>query len=664
MSTNKPLLNKTIFKKGHGCANKLYFLGRPEFPSNHQENEILKALGDGGFQVGELAKVYHEGGIEVKTYEIEKALEDTKKLMMMDHVTIFEGAFSFGPFFVRIDILEKNGNSVKVTEVKSKTFDSERVREFGFFDKRRKNLISEWEQYLIDVAFQKYVFSKAYPNLTVSSDFMLVDKTKKATVDGLNQKFLILPNSDPWKRIKVARDVNKNTVGVQLLEKICIDEEVQFLFDKSYDGKSFSEYVAWLAGIYQERIFPATPPAHSCSGCEFRISEEKKREGYFSGFDYCFTAMENIRAADLGKRFVFDISHFWREADKLIKAKRYFAEDLQQSDINLKDKSDGLGFSRSQRQWIQVESLKDTEKREWIRTEELRSEVESWKYPLHFIDFETTSVALPFSIGRKPFEQIAFQFSHHKITSDGRISHETQYINTYPGKFPNFEFVRALKRALEQDQGTIFHFYPHEEWTLIEIKKQIMDLDQPLEDSLQLVEFIDSITCGKEKSKLGLENRGMVDLCEVVERYYFHRDIGRKVSIKKVFPAILNESRYIKDKYSKKLSEIRINSLSNHDCIIVQFDGDAVIDPYKSLPQVFENLDVQEESGAEDAFVGSDLRVGSAAMIAYARMQFSEMGEVERQKVKDALLRYCELDTLAMVIIWDYFKNDLLTRPR
>ena len=41
----------------------------------------------------------------------------------------------------------------------------------------------------------------------------------------------------------------------------------------------------------------------------------------------------------------------------------------------------------------------------------LKKELDSYTYPLHFIDFETSMVAIPFYKGRKPYEQTAFQFS-------------------------------------------------------------------------------------------------------------------------------------------------------------------------------------------------------------------------------------------------------------
>ena len=46
--------------------------------------------------------------------------------------------------------------------------------------------------------------------------------------------------------------------------------------------------------------------------------------------------------------------------------------------------------------------------------------------------------------------------------------------------------------------------------------------------------------------------------------------------------------------------------------------------------------------------------------MAYARMQFDEMSDFERKELAEALLRYCELDTLAMVMIYEYFVNELI----
>jgi hypothetical protein len=67
-----------------------------------------------------------------------------------------------------------------------------------------------------------------------------------------------------------------------------------------------------------------------------------------------------------------------------------------------------------------------------------------------------------------------------------------------------------------------------------------------------------------------------------------------------------------------------------------------VLDPYKLLPPVADH--------AEPGSVLQSLRDGAAAMTAYVRLQFESVPAWEREAVKKGLLRYCELDTLAMLM--------------
>ena len=46
-------------------------------------------------------------------------------------------------------------------------------------------------------------------------------------------------------------------------------------------------------------------------------------------------------------------------------------------------------------------------------------------------------------------------------------------------------------------------------------------------------------------------------------------------------------------------------------------------------------------------------------MLAYAQIQFTDMTETERELIRKSLLKYCELDTLAMVMIYEHF-NELI----
>ena len=54
-----------------------------------------------------------------------------------------------------------------------------------------------------------------------------------------------------------------------------------------------------------------------------------------------------------------------------------------------------------------------------------------------------------------------------------------------------------------------------------------------------------------------------------------------------------------------------------------------------------------------------ELKNGGAALMAYVRMQFEVMSDYEREELKRALLKYCKLDTLAMVMIVEAWKDKL-----
>jgi hypothetical protein len=54
----------------------------------------------------------------------------------------------------------------------------------------------------------------------------------------------------------------------------------------------------------------------------------------------------------------------------------------------------------------------------WFSTE-LGKELESLKYPLHFMDFESVNPAIPRFVGMRPYQQIPFQWSVHLLRESG-----------------------------------------------------------------------------------------------------------------------------------------------------------------------------------------------------------------------------------------------------
>jgi hypothetical protein len=133
--------------------------------------------------------------------------------------------------------------------------------------------------------------------------------------------------------------------------------------------------------------------------------------------------------------------------------------------------SDQEDLTVADRQWMQRYGIPADEDRGgfWMAEGVMRQAMATWRYPYHFIDFETSAVALPFHAGMRPYEQVAFQFSHHVMHADGRVVHQTEFLNAKAGAFPNFEFIRSLHKALSGDQGTVFMWSPHENTILNKI---------------------------------------------------------------------------------------------------------------------------------------------------------------------------------------------------
>ena len=297
----------------------------------------------------------------------------------------------------------------------------------------------------------------------------------------------------------------------------------------------------------------------------------------------------------------------------------------------------------------------------YLDIEGIKEEMQSWQYPLHFIDFETSAVALPFYDKMRPYEQIAFQFSHHRVdmNDDGTytITHAGQFINTHAGHFPNFDFIRALKAELDKDQGTIFRYSNHENTILREIYRQLEIQNEP--DKKELQDFIDSITHYEADNVRYEGERDMVDLAQVVLKYYFHPLMKGSFSIKVVLPSVLNSSEFIKTKYARPIygtPEMPSQNLSSPKSWIEYGEDNVVKNPYKLLPPISSYLGIDVDLDEVEIKETESVANGGAALAAYAKMQFSD-GAMSKA-LEQALLTYCELDTLAMVFIWEYFYNE------
>jgi hypothetical protein len=648
-------LTKSRFKLGMECPTKLFYTSKAEYPDQKKNNAFLKALAEGGFQVGELAHHRYPRCITVESLDYSEALAQTNELLKQENVVIAEAAILFRDLFIRVDLLVKTGSNLKLIEVKAKSYNPEKDREFRG---RGGTITPKWVRYLQDVAFQRYVCSRAFPEFTVEASLLLADKTAECQTDYLNQKFHVTLNSQGRLAVKILDNQGLKEESSNLLRLVPVDSICDELFSTPLNvligPVMLEERIWWMAEHYRED--KKIPPCHSsvCKDCEFKASLEEIEAGKKSGFRECWGPLLKHKDQPFDHPTVLSLWNY-RDKDRLIQEGKVFMTQVEKSDIRLQG-DDDPGHSPSERQWLQVCMAHDSASPPWIAREEIKAELKALTYPLHFIDFETTRVAIPFTRGRCPYELVAFQFSHHMVHSEGRVEHKSQYLNAKPGVFPNYEFVRALKGQLEQDQGSIFRYATHENSTLIEIHEQLESDPEAPTDAPELMAFIREITeTGKDKVPQWKGQRSMVDLCRLVKRYYYSAEMNGSNSIKQVLPAILNSSSYLQSRYSNPIygDKEGIPSLNfSHQSWVKTQDG-SVADPYKLLPPLFQDIESSESiAGLED-----DIREGGAAMTAYARLQFEDLAPYRRKEIEAGLLRYCELDTLAMVMIFEAWRE-------
>ena len=647
------VLSKSRFKLGLECPNKLFFTGKKEYANKKAEDTFLKALAQGGFQVEELARLHYPDGIFINTenYQYEKAFSLTKEALKEENVVIYEAAFLVDGFYVRTDILVKNGKNIRIIEVKAKSFDPK--EEFSFIGKRGE-LISSWKPYLFDLAFQKEVAQRTFPDFNFTTYFMMADSSKKASIDGLNQLFRIPANGNP--RTDIIKKVERiEQIGNSVLSEINVDSIINDIIadkHKYYENLGFKEAMDLFKRAYiEDRYFNWETKFGTCKKCEFKTDLEQKKSGLLSGFEFCFKKQHNWIDKDFIKPSSFEVWNF--RGKNLIEENRMLMKNLIEEDFNVEVIADKI--SPSERRWIQVEKAQNNDNSIYVEKVGLKNEMNKWIFPLHFIDFETSAVALPFTAGRSPYEQVAFQFSHHIYNQGGTIEHKTEFISNIPGEFPNFLFVRNLKLALENDKGTIFRFASHENSILNAIVVQLNESAE--EDKLELLEFIKSITNStKDNVDTWEGERNMVDLNKVVKDYYYNPFAKGSNSIKAVLPASLNSSKFLQEKYSQPIGSINVTSKNfSPSHVWLKTENDEIVNPYKMLRPLFE--DWSEEELQDNLSDIENIADGGAALTAYAKLQYQDMNEKERMEITNGLLKYCELDTLAMVMIYEHFRE-------
>ncbi len=142
------------------------------------------------------------------------------------------------------------------------------------------------------------------------------------------------------------------------------------------------------------------------------------------------------------------------------------------------------------------------------------------KLPGYFLDFETIQFAVPIWPGTRPYQQIPFQFSVHRLGRTGRATHQA-FLDLSGGN-PALAFAQALVAACGY-RGPVFVYNAAFETTRI---RELAARYPHLAPALHAI------------------NARVVDLLPVARQHYYHPSQQGSWSIKAVLPALCPGLRY------------------------------------------------------------------------------------------------------------------------
>ena len=241
-------------------------------------------------------------------------------------------------------------------------------------------------------------------------------------------------------------------------------------------------------------------------------------------------AQKEVPAALIGKKCTapYDCNfrgHCWKKVPdysvfNLINIKKDKAELLYHSgSVLITDIP--LDYRLSDSQALQVQCERDQSV--IINKKKLREFVGELHYPLYFLDFESSMMAVPLFEHQKPYQQIPFQYSLHIQNSEEHNYLHLEFLAESDGGDPRLAFINQLIKDCGSEGAIVVYNKSFEKRILTELINDFPAYEYQLNS---------------------IVNR-MVDLMQpFLKKHYYTPAMKGKYSIKYVLPALCPELSY------------------------------------------------------------------------------------------------------------------------
>lgn len=526
----------------------------------------------------------------------------------------------------RTDMVRVRGSIVDIIEIKSASVeaDSEGKTDNSCLKK------AEWEPYVVDLAYQVHVASQALKasgvKKTIRAWFYVPNKAGVANKEELRGLFSI---SQPEKGKRPDVTYKGNAKAGDKTSLIAILDASEAVAASHPDEKSVQEAAEALSVDIINDAWPKPELGLKCKDCDFNVP------GQSSGYDQCWgsQARAEHHLFTLGQ-----LGHLEKANPGLVQRiigaaapRAPLVSDLQDSDI-VGQGSRAVAWNR---QILAVRTGKPYVSKDLAQNTEALLRSQPQHYPLFFLDYEGTRCALPSAPGCRPYGQVAFQWSCHIIDKQGAPIRHAEWLDT-ESEDPTVGFLQSLKKLLG-DAGTIYHWGNYE----VAVTQELVNEIRADRSNAALVAWADR-NWGYGKGKEAVRSQRTLDLCNISREHFYDPAMKGSHSIKVVLPVAWKnkEVQTLFPEYAKDRN------------------GKPALNPYDALPAL--TLLDREPSGLSQLVDLEELDIvkdGTGAMRAYEHIRYGagSSQQAVKEDVRRQLLRYCQLDTAAMVMVWKYW---------
>jgi len=177
-------------------------------------------------------------------------------------------------------------------------------------------------------------------------------------------------------------------------------------------------------------------------------------------------------------------------------------------------------FKLTEKQEIQFDCAKN--KKIHIEKNQIKTFLNKFEYPLHYIDYETYNCAIPMYDGFKPYQRVPFQFSLHvQETSNSELKH-IEFL-AEGNQDPRINFIKKLKENIGETGSIIVYNAGFEK----SVTKEVADFLP------EYKEWVESLM------------PRFIDLWDIFRNFRYYNTIQKgSTSIKKVLPSLIPEKNY------------------------------------------------------------------------------------------------------------------------